>query len=515
MRRLTFRSARHGLWLLAVFLPVPRPAHADPPPAPWIARDIGTPAPAGGTDVAADGVWALRGSGTTIRRDSDSFHFAHQAVRGDAVLLARFLEGGDRWRSAGLMARESLSPNARLLFFGMTEPGGLEALGRLTESGSRTFLGWVGPSAQVEPGLHLALQRAGPSLAGFYSRDGEVWSQADFPPQTIAALPEEALLGFVVISRQEGQTAAAKFDRVRLQPGAPFVTGLQACGGDRAVLLQWTPVKGAVGYRIYRGPVLATRGQLIPVQSDPVVASSFTDTAPELQNGALLTYAVAAILPASQGANEEGPLVVVPAVPIALPAGLMSCGIQEGANAGAVAFDSSTGVLTLRGSGRGFVASGDQGRLLLGMVEGDFRVTVRLLSTSGGAGDLWAAGIHVRETLAPDARSFRFGLNGAGPCGLCGLGVVQRISAEQFSYSPSPMIAAETLKLPLTLRLTRRGVAITTEYSTDDGQTYLPVGSRYTELRLPEAVYVGLGLAAGDRNRVSEATFSHFEIERL
>src|SRR5262245_58521398 len=73
------------------------PAGANPPSAPWIDQDIGGPSAAGSTDVDANGVWTLRGSGADIWSTADQFHFCYQPVKGDASISARFLGqgGGD------------------------------------------------------------------------------------------------------------------------------------------------------------------------------------------------------------------------------------------------------------------------------------------------------------------------------------------------------------------------------------------------------------------------------------
>src|SRR5262245_2047992 len=87
------------LSLFALTAALAVPAAADPPGAPWITADIGKPPIAGATDIDANGVWSLTGSGVmrwgytgefSITR-KDQFHCAYQRVKGDASITARFL----------------------------------------------------------------------------------------------------------------------------------------------------------------------------------------------------------------------------------------------------------------------------------------------------------------------------------------------------------------------------------------------------------------------------------------
>jgi hypothetical protein len=81
-------------------------AFAASPPAPWLDRDIGGPGATGSTDVDANGVWTVQGSGADIWEDADQFHFAYQPISGDASITARFLgqKGGDGdFSKVGLM----------------------------------------------------------------------------------------------------------------------------------------------------------------------------------------------------------------------------------------------------------------------------------------------------------------------------------------------------------------------------------------------------------------------------
>jgi hypothetical protein len=91
-------------------------------------------------------------------------------------------------------------------------------------------------------------------IAGFYSRDGSLWFQSAIVAVTLPTLKEEALVGLTLASGKSSFTATAQFDEVSVHPGLTSVYGLEACGADKAVLLQWRPLKNAVGYNVYRAP---------------------------------------------------------------------------------------------------------------------------------------------------------------------------------------------------------------------------------------------------------------------
>ena len=68
-------------------------------------------------------------------------------------------------------------------------------------------------------------------------------------------------------------------------------------------------------------------------------------------------------------------------------------------------------------------------------------------------------------------------------------------------------------RLPIMLRLTRRGNTITPSYSLDEGQTFLAVGGPLTFAQpLAPTLHVGLAISSNDRDRHSEAAFSDFQI---
>jgi hypothetical protein len=513
------------IWLVSATLAITilAPALAEPPAAPWVSQDISGPPSAGSADVDAGGVWTILGSGVDIFGDTDQFQFSYRPIAGDGSISARFLsrQGGNaEWARAGLMVRENDTPSSANLDYSMTPLHGLNATFRRAQDAATGSFEEVGPARRAEANLFMRLQRAGQEIAGFYSRDGSLWRQADFPSVTLPTLKEEALFGFAISSLTTSLTTA-KFDQVSAQPGVVSAYGIQACAADRAILLQWRPLKNAVSYNIYRGPADATRSQLVKLNADAVPGTSFTDNSGDLVNGTPVLYAVGAVFRGADGQPAEGPLVGVLATPVAVPAGLMGCSINGGPSPGSATVDPATGEITLRGSGDLIAANGDQGYFLGQPVEGDVRITVRTLAKPTGSGNFRLAGLMIRESLDGDARNMVIGIRPAQPDSGFLSGLVRQwrptTGGDTFVFQT---IQNRTLAVPVVLRLTRKGDTITPEYSTDDGKSFQAARAVTFAPTLARTLYVGLAITAGtdgsaDRDRISEAKFANLEIKKL
>jgi hypothetical protein len=508
MRRLSLFVFLAGAALLATG------ALAAPPEAPWVTRDIGEPYAPGSTDVDANGVWTLKGSGDDIFGFADSFQFAYQPVRGDGSISARFLSrsgGNSSWAKAGLMIRESDANGAPNLNLTMTPQVGIHAtMRRLSDEFSQSFnTGAVGPTNSTQRNLFMRLQRVGNEIAGFYSRDGVLWTPASFSPPSIPTLREEALFGLAVSSVQEARVTTGQFDQVKVQQGIVSVYGIKACGGDRRVLLQWRPLPAALGVNLYRGPAGATADQLTKLNDQPIAGTSFTDSREGLVNGTPVTYAIAPVFKGADGNPIQGPVVTVQATPVAIPAGWLGCGIEEGPRLGSATVDAATGQITLRGSGD-YGGAGDQCYFLSQIVEGDFQVTVRSLTRPTDTPQTAKPALMIRESLDASARDAYLLM---GPSR--GLVFEYRATTSGDADAPIPAIERASFKTPILLRLTRKGRTITSAYSTDDGKTFQPAAAPLTfDEDLPRALYVGLAVCSLDHVVVKEAKFSDFVIEK-
>src|SRR5712692_6512994 len=86
------RVSQMALALAAALMGVAAEAAlAGPPAAPWQFGDVGEPQTAGSTDVDANSVWTVKGSGDDVWGFADSFQLAYQPVKGDGSITARLL----------------------------------------------------------------------------------------------------------------------------------------------------------------------------------------------------------------------------------------------------------------------------------------------------------------------------------------------------------------------------------------------------------------------------------------
>jgi regulation of enolase protein 1 (concanavalin A-like superfamily) len=490
-------------------------AFAAPPPGPWVVQDIGDPGAKGSTDVDATGIWTLRGSGADISNNADGFQYAYQSINGDASITARFLsrQGGDSsWSKTGLMIRENDTPGSPCVNFTMTPGHGLNATARFEPDGATGTFWEVGPGRSPQKDLFMRLQRVGNEIAGFYSRDGRVWTQAGFSPQPLPTLKATGLLGLAVTSHQDGKLTTGQFDQVQVQPGIVSVYGIRACGGDRAILLQWRPLPSAAGFNVYRGPVGAAADQLVKLNRPPIAGTSFTDTADGLVNGTPVTYVVAPVFKGPEGQAVEGPPVAVVATPVAVPPGWMGCSIDESFRSGSVAVDPATGEITVSGSGSDIWDAGDQFYFVSQPVEGDVQITVTAITGPTATSEWAKAGLMIRESLDGSARDAYLMLTPSH-----GLAFQYRASAHGDADWPgASAIEAADLKTPITLRLTRKGNTITPEYSTDQGKSFQPAGEPLTfDQDLPRTLSVGLAITSVDITQISRATFKDLEVKKL
>jgi hypothetical protein len=494
---------------LVLALAVTLPAVAAPPEAPWTSGDIGDVAVPGSTDRDGNGVWTIKASGDNIYNYDDSFQFAYQPVQGNGSITARLLSrsgGNSEWQKTGLMIRENLTPGSPNLNYLMAPAHGQHATIRVIQDEGSEGLFEVGPTRFFQRNIFMRLQRVGNEIAGFYSPDGAIWTQAGFSPQTLPTLPETALFGLSVTAHQNPLVATARFDQVEVKQGGLSVYGLQACGGDRSVLLQWRPVPGATGYNLYRRST-ATTTELVKLTDTPIAGTTYTDASEGLANATAAHYVVESI----SADGQATPRVAISATPTAVP-GWVGCSINEPGRTGSASLDSASGEITLRGSGSDIQAVGDQFYFLNQLVEGDVQITVKAITKPSSGQNFAKAGLMIRESLHGSARHAFLFLTPSD-----GLRFIYRGAASGSTdgfYNPQPLPPA-ALKVPIWIRLTRSGRTITAAYSAD-GQTFQTVPESFTfDQDLPRTLYIGLAITSVDMSSISTARFTVPEIKKL
>jgi regulation of enolase protein 1 (concanavalin A-like superfamily) len=175
-----------------------------PLPPEFTATSIGD---AIGTQTVNSGGIQVFGSGADIWDSSDAFHFLSQQVRGDFHVSVRLssLTNLDPWTKAGLMVRQSLTPDSRhvSLFGTPTSANGVAFQSRPYDGGASEHT--YGPA--VAPPIWLRLVREGDRISA-YTRVTESDPWALTGTQTLRGLTDPVHVGLAVTSHVDGQTSA-------------------------------------------------------------------------------------------------------------------------------------------------------------------------------------------------------------------------------------------------------------------------------------------------------------------
>lgn len=183
------------------------------PLAPWTARAVGAPPPAG--DVRSNtGVMVVRAGGLEINGLADSFQFVSQKVRGDFELLGRVrsLQLADPESKAGLMVRAGDEPGAANVFLAvLADPikGGL--LQARLAAGGPTSAGAT--DTGVRAGAWLRITRRGRTFTAHRSTARLVWTKVG---SVDLDLPPELSVGVAVSARSTMATTVAEIDALRV-----------------------------------------------------------------------------------------------------------------------------------------------------------------------------------------------------------------------------------------------------------------------------------------------------------
>ncbi|HWD92020.1 MAG TPA: carbohydrate-binding protein [Verrucomicrobiae bacterium] len=183
----------------------------SPLPAPWSGADIGSIGLAGSAALSS-GTFTLNGSGNDIWNSEDAFHLVSQPAAGNCEIRARVtsLQPTDPWAKAGVMIRDSAAAGAMNASVVLAASNGVSFQVR-PGTGNATTSTVVGVGTLKTP-LWLRLVRAANSFAGYYSVDGNNWTQvgASVP----LALNNSALIGLAVTAHNNASNCVAAFDNV-------------------------------------------------------------------------------------------------------------------------------------------------------------------------------------------------------------------------------------------------------------------------------------------------------------
>jgi hypothetical protein len=555
MQRFRFISLAVLAGALALAASAPRAAHAATipsqpvagAPAGWVHADVGTPGVPGDTKYdPATGQWTVSGSGSDLWDTAhDDIQYAFTPVKGDGSITARLLStsgAGDAansggWEKIGLMIRADLddTTDSALSQVEMTNrnggvywhfrPGKASSdYGEIQGRSSREV--GSSPAAWPYPHLFMRTQRAGSDLSGFISYDNMLWRNVGW---TLAETDfgDTANFGLSVLSHNDSLLSTAVFDNVSAQAGLVTPYGVYAAGGDKSATLNWQALKGATGYNVYRGPANVGYDELTPdkltkLTATPITETKFADSDSSLTPATRYVYAVTALvngketMPVVARANIGGASSNLPgftSVNIGkdpLRIGRLSIDIPHG-DTGAD-FNAATGLIKINGGGFGIgnpnataADTTDEFNFTHMTVTGNFQVTVNALRfpTYQGIGSGTAGGLTIREDLTAGARNAFLTLtadqgvifqNRTTKGGSTNVSAPETIGTSTVTYSD----VRDQLNdgKPVAFRLTRKGDAITAEYSLDGTTFKAATGSPVTLTGLAANVEVGLAITA-------------------
>lgn len=160
----------------------------------------------------------LRGTGRDIGGKSDDASFAHLETAGDFVLTARVVGpdpgelGGTPLSKFGLMARESLAPDSRMVALTLGEGG--------TRGTRVRFRAKAGENASTHSGndyswspIWYRLTRKGNTFIAEHRIDDSEWFEVG---KADIELPEKVLLGFTLATRKPDVAGELLFENVTL-----------------------------------------------------------------------------------------------------------------------------------------------------------------------------------------------------------------------------------------------------------------------------------------------------------
>jgi len=162
----------------------------------------------------ADGTILMNAIGTDIWDGVDEFRFAYQQLTGDGSMIARVDDLDNRpssWAKAGVMIRQDAAVGSVHSFMCMTggDGNGASWQGRETANANSVSTNATDP---VAPPYWVRIDRAGDTLTGFLSPDGETWTQVGDP--RAIAMDDPVLIGLALTSHNDSQATSAAFSNV-------------------------------------------------------------------------------------------------------------------------------------------------------------------------------------------------------------------------------------------------------------------------------------------------------------
>jgi RHS repeat-associated protein len=463
-------------------------AYFDVLPSGWLDQDVGTVGLTGSATYA-NGTFTLKGAGSQIYSTADSFHFTYQPLSGDGTIVARLvsLQGGSGYVSAGVMIRETLnsgSTNAKTAKW--PSYSGIYFDVRTSTGGSTSEPGNVNVSLPY----WVKVVRSGSTFSGFISLDGVNWVQVG-TNQTIS-MAQTVYVGLAVDSGSTSALATATFDNVSVNSTAapaPVITSLSATTGPVGDQIA---VAGS-GFGSAQGT------SAVMLNGAPTTINTWSNTliAITIPTGATSGPLAVLVGPSMNASNPF--MFTVTSQP--LPSGWMDQDVGSTGLVGSATY--ANGAFTVNGAGTAISSTADSFHFAYQPLSGDGSIVARLVSFQGG-GTYHAAGIMIRETLAPGATEIS--MDYTVGCSGCFEMMERTSTGGNSSYSQS----STGINLPYWVKLVRAGNTFS-GYISADGVNWTQVGTTQT-INMATNVYIGLAVTANSTTALATATFDNVSI---
>jgi hypothetical protein len=179
-------------------------------PAPWKAVSIG-PVQVTGSVSYSNGIFTVKGAGSTIGGTADSFQYAYQSKTGDGQIVARVtsITNTNSGALAGIMYRNGTAAGAKEVGLFITPTGSVVFTRRSTTGGTTqttTLTGAIGPT-------YLKLTRTGNTFTAYRSANGTTWTLIG---SANVSMPSTVNVGLAVCSKNPNTLNTATFDNVLL-----------------------------------------------------------------------------------------------------------------------------------------------------------------------------------------------------------------------------------------------------------------------------------------------------------
>ncbi|HUC83672.1 MAG TPA: DUF1349 domain-containing protein, partial [Candidatus Acidoferrales bacterium] len=180
----------------------------------WQTLDVGSVRVPGSFNRQGD-TWNIAGSGADIWGQSDAFHFVARPASGNVSLVARVvgLQNTDPWAKAGLMVRESPTPDSVYAMVLVTARSGV-AFQLRAQAGAQATSSLIVPGVSTPCWLRLARQSN--AFTADYSADGKSWTSMG--TNTIQ-MQTDAWAGLAVTAHNREALCQASFDHVAVKGG--------------------------------------------------------------------------------------------------------------------------------------------------------------------------------------------------------------------------------------------------------------------------------------------------------